>query len=106
MARTPKPKPEEDQLHCLAIVRAAMPVVRQFDHALHPVHGNVQLELTDALTVLLAAFFNPTVRSLRLIELLSQMDWVHGRLNVDRVCRSTLSGAFERFDPESLMPLI
>jgi hypothetical protein len=106
MARTPKPKPEEQQLQCLSIVRAAIPVVRQFDSAVHPVHGNVQLQMTDALVVLLAAFFNPTVRSLRLIELLSQMNWVKGRLNVDRVCRSTLSDAFERFDSERLMPLI
>lgn len=106
MARTPRPKPKEDQLKCLALVRAVTPLIRRLDDASHPVHGNVQLQITDALVVLLAAFFNPTVRSLRLIEQLSQMSWVQGHLNVQRICRSTLSDAFERFDPQHLFPLI
>lgn len=106
MARRRRPQIEQDQLKCLKIVRQALPLVRGLDAATHPVHGNVQLHITDALLVLLAAFFNPTVRSLRLIEQLSQMQWVKGELNVQRVCRSTLSDALERFDPQHLVPLI
>jgi hypothetical protein len=106
MARTPRPQIQEEQLQCLGIVRQALPLIRHFDQAVHPAHGNVQLQLTDALVVLLAAFFNPAAQSLRLIELLSQMHWVQGRLHVERVCRSTLSDAFERFQPEQLTPLI
>ena len=68
--------------------------------------GNVRLELFDALVVMLAGFFNPTVRSLRLIEQLSQMPWVQTQLAADKVCRSTLSDAFDRFRPEQLLPLI
>jgi hypothetical protein len=106
MARTPQPELEEAQLKCLGLIRAATPLIRSFDTASHPVHGNVGLQITDALFALLPAFFNPTVRSLRLIEQLSQMSWVQGHLNVERVCRSTLSDAFERFDPQQLLPLI
>ncbi|MEI7767677.1 MAG: IS4 family transposase [Phycisphaerae bacterium] len=106
MARTPQPKPQEAELHALSIVRDALPLIRRYDLATHPVHGNVQLHLTDTLAVLLAAFFHPTVRSLRLLECLSQMPWAQTQLTVDRVCRSTLSDAFARFDPEQLQPLI
>lgn len=90
-----------------------MSIVRLVQHhrdrladAAHPRHGNVRLHLTDALVVMLAAFFNPAVRSLRLIEQLSQIPWVGGQLRVARVCRSTLADAFERFEPDQLLPVI
>lgn len=104
VARKARPKIEQDELGCLKIVRQVMdlrPLLHEPDQ-----HGNVKLELFDALVVLLAGFFNPTVRSLRLIEQLSQMPWVQGQLAVERVCRSTLSDAFERFRPQALLPLI
>lgn len=105
--RRKKPPVEQEQLTCLKIVRRIMP----FREALlcfqaRSGHGNIRLELLDALIVLLAGFFNPIARSTRLIEILSQMPWVQGQLKVDRVCRSTLSDAFTRFDPEELVPLI
>jgi hypothetical protein len=106
MARVAHSKATEDQLKCTKIVRQVLPLARQFDQAAHPVHGNVSLQLTDALAVMLAGFFNPLVRSLRLFEQLSQMDWVRGQLNVQRICRSTLSDAFERFEPDQLLGLI
>jgi len=56
--------------------------------------------------VLLCAFFNPIVRSQRLIEQLSQLPWAQEHLNVDAVRRSTLSDAFKRFDPAELHPLL
>jgi hypothetical protein len=106
MARVAHCKATEDQLKCTKIVRQVLPLARQFDQSAHPVHGNVSLQLTDALAVMLAGFFNPMVRSLRLFEQLSQMDWVRGQLNVQRICRSTLSDAFERFEPDQLLGLI
>src|SRR5690606_18994001 len=71
-----------------------------------PMHGNTKLQLLDVLIVLLAAFFNPTCRSLRLIEQLSQLPRFKGQLNGGRICRSTLSDALGRFDPQELVPLI
>ncbi len=106
MSRTARPRLEEDKIKCVEIVRNVMPLVEKFDHVAHPTHGNVELHITDALVVMLASFFNPLADSLRTIEQLSQMSWVKGQLNVERVCRSTLSDAFERFEPEQLVPMI
>jgi hypothetical protein len=104
--RKPNPPVEEDKLACLSIVRLVQHHRDLLAEAAHPRHGNVRLDLTDALVVMLAAFFNPAVRSLRLIEQLSQIPWVKGQLRVDRVCKSTLADAFERFEPEQLLPVI
>lgn len=104
--RKPDPPVGEDALACLGVVRLVQRHRDALAAAAHPRHGNVRLDLTDALVVMLAAFFNPAVRSLRLIEQLSQVPWVGSQLRVDRVCRSTLSDAFERFEPEQLRPLI
>jgi hypothetical protein len=104
--RKPNPPVAEDKLSCLSIVRLVQHHRDVLAGASHPRHGNVRLDLTDALVVMLAAFFNPAVRSLRLIEQLSQIPWVKGQLRVDRVCRSTLADAFERFEPDQLLPVI
>jgi hypothetical protein len=106
VARSRRKTPEEGQLVCLKLVRAVQPFCDVLKVADDDVHGNCKLAVTDVLLVLLAAFFNPTVRSLRLIEQLSQMDWVKGQIAVDRVCRSTLSDAMCRFDPQALAPVI
>ena len=97
---------EEDKLVCLKLVAAVQPFCDSLAIVQDSVHGNCRLFLSDTLLVLLAAFFNPTVRSLRLVEQLSQMNWIQGQLNVDRVCRSTLSDALSRFDPRHLLPVI
>jgi Transposase DDE domain len=97
---------KEDELVCLKLVQTILPICAALDRTHPEVHGNTKLHLTDCLVVLLCAFFNPTVRSLRLIEQLSEMSWVQEQMEPDRVCRSTLSDALERFDPEQLVPVI
>jgi hypothetical protein len=106
VGRPPNPPVEEDQLVCLGIVRSLLPYRERFLGAGPAVHGNTQLHLSDVLLVMLAAFFNPTVRSQRLIEQLSQLPWVQQHLKVEAVCKSTLSDALQRFEPQQLAPLI
>ena len=106
MAR-PRRKPiEEETLVCLKLVRAVQPFCDSLKIVEADAHGNRKLTFLDTLTVLLAAFFNPTVRSLRLIEEFSQMEWAKGKIDVDRACRSTLSDALGCFDAEHLVPII
>lgn len=104
MARKARGKIKKDELVQLKVVRQVLGFRNQL-LAPDP-HGNVKLQFIDALVVLLAGFFNPTVRSLRLIEQLSQIPWVNQQLGVERVCRSTLSDAFKRFDPQQLRPVM
>jgi hypothetical protein len=101
-----KKLPEQDQLHCLKVVREVVPFCDGLKLSDEQVHGNTRLTLSDTLLVLLAAFFNPMVRSLRLVEQMSQMPWAAEHLSVDKVCRSTLSDALARFEPAELSPLI
>jgi len=104
--RPKKPKLLDDRLVCLKLVRAVQPFCDSLKVPDGLEHGNARLGLGDTLTVLLCAFFNPTVRSLRLIEQLSQMPWAAKNLDIERVCRSTLSDALERFSPDQLIPVI
>jgi transposase len=97
---------EQKDLVCLKLVRAVTPFCRSLDRIEERVHGNAVLGLSDTLLVLLAGFFNPMARSLRQIEHLSQMPWAAEHLGGKRVCRSTLSDALARFDPEQLKPVI
>jgi hypothetical protein len=70
-----------------------------------PVHGNCQVMPEHVLVLHLLAFFNPVVRSLRLMEDLSQTPTAIKLLgDLGRVPKSTLSDAHERADPESLLP--
>lgn len=69
-------------------------------------HPNRVLFYDDVLTVLLLAFFNPVMRSLRMIEDFSKCPLVQDELEVDRVCRSTLSDLQRIVDPSLLEPLI
>ena len=101
---------ESDEVACLQVVRQLLPwrdklasfAVARFGTE----HGNARLELIDVLLVLLAAFFNPALRSHRLIEILSQQRWLQRQTGLDRIPRSTLSDALSRFDPQQLRPLI
>ena len=69
-------------------------------------HGNRRLFLDDVFVVYLLAFFNPTIRSLRTIEDLSQTQQAQKHLSVDKICKSTLSD-FNRFvDPQRLVPIV
>jgi len=69
-------------------------------------HPNRVLFYDDVLIAYLLAFFNPAVRSLRLIEDLSRVPAINRHLSVDAVRRSTLSDANALFDPAHLLPLI
>jgi hypothetical protein len=68
-----------------------------------PAHGNRRLYLHHLFVALLLSFYNPTVRSLRLIEDNGDFD---GRLDLDRMARSTTSDALATFDPAHLRPII
>ncbi len=90
----------------MRVVRMLLPWRERLDSAFGTSHGNANLELIDVLIVMLAAFYNPTVRSQRCIEALSRLPRVREQTGVARVPKSTLSDALRRFDPEQLRPLI
>lgn len=69
-------------------------------------HGNQKLFLDDVFVVYLLAFFNPTIRSLRTIEDLSQTPHAQRHLSIHRICRSTLSDFNQCIDPERLVPIV
>lgn len=97
---------EESQVCSLNVVRRLLPWREQLASNFGTTHGNASLPLIDVLIVMLAAFYNPMIRSQRLIEALSQQEWMKGQTAVGRVARSTLSDALKRFDPQVLHPLI
>jgi len=68
-----------------------------------PTHGNRILHLDQLFVALLLTFYNPIVRSLRLIEDCGAMN---GRLEVERLAKSTTSDALAAFDPTHLLPII
>lgn len=69
-------------------------------------HGNRDLHFDDIVIVLLLGFFNTHIRSLRKLDMYSQVPGVKERLRVDRVCRNTLSEGLKFFDPALLRPLV
>ena len=69
-------------------------------------HGNRQLFLSDLFVAQLLAFHHPTVRSLRLLDALSETDVAQQMLRVDRLPRSTVSDANKLVDPHLLEPLL
>lgn len=69
-------------------------------------HGNRKLFLDDVFVVYLLAFFNPTIRSLRTIEDLSQTQQAQKHLSVGKICKSTLSDFNKLVDPERLVPIV
>ena len=69
-------------------------------------HPNRNLYFDDVVTILLLGFFNSDIRSLRKLEEFSQVPGVKQSLNVDRVCRSTLSEGLKLFDPSLLAPVL
>jgi hypothetical protein len=75
-------------------------------HAETAAHGNRRLFLDDVFVVYLLAFFNPTIRSLRTIEDLSQTQQAQKHLSVDKICKSTLSDFNKFVDPERLVPIV
>jgi hypothetical protein len=69
-------------------------------------HHNRVLFYDDVVVVYLLAFFNPVLRSLRTIEDASQLPGINRFLDVEAVCKSTLSAANSLFDPAELEGLI
>ena len=67
-------------------------------------HGNQRLHLRGVVGILLAAAYEPSVRSLRTIDDLSLLDHSPARSGVPRVARSTLSlvGSAPRTIPRSV----
>ena len=94
------------EITSLQVVEKLLPWREQLASCFGTSHGNAQLELIDVLIVLLAAFYNPMVRSQRLIEALSSQGWMQQQTGLARIARSTLSDALRRFDPQQLKPLI
>lgn len=68
-----------------------------------PAHGNTKLHADQLVRGLLLAFFEPTARSLRLIEGCGDFA---GGLDLPRLARSTTADALAAFDPKHLGPLI
>lgn len=97
---------DQDEVRSLQVVRELMPWREQLATRFGTAHGNSHLQLLDVLIVMLAGFFNPLVRSTRLLEALSSQQWMNDLTGLTRVPKSTLSDALARFDPEQLRPLI
>ena len=68
-----------------------------------PAHGNRKLHIDHLLLGLLCSFFDPLVRSLRLIEDCGDFG---GQIDLPRLARSTTADALATFDPALLNPLI
>jgi hypothetical protein len=103
-----KPPITPEQVQALNVVQELLPF-RDYlaGVCLGSTHGNARLQMIDVLLVLLASFFNPLVRTQRIIEELSSQQWMRQKCDLqDRIPRSTLSDALKRFDPEMLRPLM
>lgn len=101
--RRPKP-PKVEALsgrHHLGTLLRHRKRLRQAYH-----HGNRKLLMDSVLTVHLLAFFNPILRSLRTIDDFSQTEEAQDELDIERVCRSTLSDANAAMDADLLEGLI
>jgi len=68
-----------------------------------PAHGNRALHFDQLFLALLPNFYDPSVRPPRLIEDRGDFD---GRLDLDRLARSTTADALAVFDPIHLKPII
>jgi Transposase DDE domain len=69
-------------------------------------HGNRALFLDDVFIAYLLAFFNPSIRTLRILEDFSQTQQAQKHLTIAKICRSTLSDFQKIADPERLGPII
>jgi hypothetical protein len=69
-----------------------------------PAHGNRKLHADHLVVGLLLAFYDPVIRSLRLIEACGDFG---GKLpDLDRMAKSTTADALAAFDPKLLEPLV
>jgi hypothetical protein len=68
-----------------------------------PAHGNRRLHVDQLVRGLLLSFYDPLCRSLRRLESCGDFG---GRLDIDRLARSTTADALATFDPSLLRPLV
>jgi hypothetical protein len=68
-----------------------------------PAHGNRRLHLDHLVVGLLLSFYDPVIRSLRLVEARGDFG---GRIDLDRMARSTTADALAASDPRLLKPLV
>jgi len=71
-----------------------------------PGHGNQSLYLDDVFVAYLLAFFNPAIRSLRIVEDFSQTVQTQKHLSIPKLCRSTLSDFNQLADASRLEPIL
>lgn len=69
-------------------------------------HGNRKLFLDDVFVAYLLAFFNPSIRTLRILEDFSQTKQAQKHLSIPKICRSTLADFQRIADPERLQPIV
>jgi Transposase DDE domain len=69
-------------------------------------HGNRTLFLDDVFVAYLLAFFNPLMRSLRMIEDFSKTRQAQRFLTIPSLPRSTLSDFNKQVEPERLQPIV
>jgi hypothetical protein len=86
---------ESDQVHSLNVVRELLPWREQLQTGFGTGHGNANLQLIDVLIVMLAGFYNPLIRSQRLLEALSTQRWMQELTGLERSPKSTLSDALD-----------
>lgn len=106
MARARRPRITSTDVEVGSIARHVQTLREHWQKHVPPEHGNVSLQEEDVLTIMLAGFFDPLVRSLRTIEQLAQVPSVKQHLSVQHVPKSTLAEALARFRVEHLRPLI
>jgi hypothetical protein len=105
--RGPKPRPRiepDDPLLGTKYVAFLEGHLRQLRHAYG--HPNRVVFYDDLVVAYLMSFFHPTVRSLRMLDDLSQVPAMARHLSADRLCRSTVSDANALFDAQLLEPVI
>jgi DDE family transposase len=68
--------------------------------------GNRSLHFDEYCALVLLMLFNPTIRSLRGIQQISEVDKVQKALGVSRASLGSLSESSRIFDPELLVPIV
>ena len=101
-ARVPRKKPEP------IVGRRLLRVLEEQLARLHAAtpHGNRVLHYDHVVVAHLIAFFNPTVRTLRLVENVFDSPRARRLFKLPAVRRSTLADAQRLFDPALLQPLV
>ena len=106
MAQKRRVRIKEASSQTLDLLGEVREVCRLCKEQLSPVHGNTQLTDPCVLGLLLCSFFEPSVRSQRLMDQFSTVPNIQQTLEVPRVAKSTLSEALQRFGTASLPSIV